>query len=66
MTYEEDVKRLEGDLDSAQERMMQRTPGVNEYLQENQKLKQMMEQNAEEHSNEMKKLENRMEVKFET
>ncbi|XP_063715318.1 serine/threonine-protein kinase Genghis Khan-like isoform X3 [Symsagittifera roscoffensis] len=61
MTYEEDVKRLEGDLDSAQERMMQRTPGVNEYLQENQKLKQVMEQNAEEHSNEMKKLENRME-----
>ena len=61
-TYEEDVKRLEGDLDSAQERISQRTPSYSEFIQENQKLKEQMELVAEEHSSEMKKMENRIEV----
>ena len=64
LTSEEDVKRLQGDLDSAQECITQRKPSFNEYLQENQKLKQTIDQNTEEHANELKKLENRIEVRY--
>merc|ERR550532_1501402 len=41
--------------------MLQRAPGMGEYVQENQRLKEALQQATEEHTNEIKKMESRIE-----